>query len=125
MLDPRLVSDQPELIAKHLARRNADEETLAIPARIASLSEERNTLLQKAEAGRATRNQLSPQIGRMMKEGKKAEAEELKLQVKEASESVKAAEEALGVAGAIAGRCASMLLHTRRGWTLQCRWWQP
>jgi len=95
MLDPRLVSDQPELIAQHLARRNADEETLAIPARIASLSEERNTLLQKAESGRATRNQLSPQIGRMMKEGKKEEANALKLQVKTASESVKASEEAL------------------------------
>jgi len=95
MLDARLVADQPDFIAKHLARRQADEQTLAIPERIASLSEKRNVLLQAAEAGRATRNQLSPQIGQMMKEGKRDEAEGLKAQVKEASEAVKAAEEEL------------------------------
>ena len=95
MLDARLVADNPTLIAENLARRNADEETLAIPARIAELSETRNRLLQEAEAGRATRNQLSPKIGQMMKSGQREEAETLKAQVKQASEAVKTAEAAL------------------------------
>jgi len=95
MLDARLVADQPELIIKHLKARQADEDTLAIPTRIAELSTQRNVLLQKAEAGRATRNQLSPRIGQMMKEGKREEAESLKAEVKAASEAVKASEDAL------------------------------
>lgn len=95
MLDARLVAENPTLISENLARRNADEATLAIPSRIAELSETRNRLLQQAEAGRATRNQLSPQIGQMMKNGQREEAEALKAQVKQASEAVKEAEGAL------------------------------
>ena len=85
MLDARLVAENPTLISENLARRNADEATLAIPSRIAELSDTRNRLLQQAEAGRATRNQLSPQIGQMMKNGQREEAEALKAQVKQAS----------------------------------------
>lgn len=95
MLDARLVAENPTLISDNLARRNADEATLAIPARIAELSETRNRLLQEAEAGRATRNQLSPKIGQLMKNGQREEAEALKAEVKTASEAVKAAEGAL------------------------------
>ncbi|MEC7242536.1 MAG: serine--tRNA ligase [Myxococcota bacterium] len=95
MLDARLVADNPDLISENLARRNADEATLAIPTRIAELSETRNRLLQAAEAGRATRNQLSPQIGQMMKAGQREEAEALKAEVRRASEAVKESESAL------------------------------
>jgi seryl-tRNA synthetase len=95
MLDARFVAEDPELVRDHLARRQSDEATLAIPARIAELTERRKALLQTAEAGRATRNQLSPQIGRMMKEGNREEADALKLQVKTASDAVKAADEEL------------------------------
>jgi seryl-tRNA synthetase len=92
MLDPRFVAENPELVTEHLRRRRADDKTLAIPARVQELQEERTTLLQQAEAGRALRNELSPKIGAMMKEGNREEAEVLKAQVRTASESAKEAE---------------------------------
>jgi seryl-tRNA synthetase len=96
MLDARFVAENPDLVRDHLARRQSDAQTLAIPARIAALTERRSALLQEAEAGRAKRNQLSPQIGRMMKAGKREEADTLKLEVKRAAEAIKAADEQLG-----------------------------
>jgi seryl-tRNA synthetase len=92
MLDPKLVAENPEIVLDTLRRRNADQETMAIPAKIKELSDRRGELLLVAEAARATRNKLSPQIGAMMKAGDKAGAEELKLQVKKASEDAKRAE---------------------------------
>ena len=92
MLDPKTVSSDPELIVSHLAKRGADEEALAIPARVAALSSRRTELVQVAEAARAVRNKLSPQIGAMMKAGDRDGANELKAQVKQASEDAKRAE---------------------------------
>jgi seryl-tRNA synthetase len=82
MLDPRAVSENPEAVRAHLVRRNADESTLAMPARIAELTARRASLLQESENCRAQRNKLSPQIGQMMKAGKRDEAEELKVRVR-------------------------------------------
>jgi seryl-tRNA synthetase len=96
MLDARFVAENPDAVRDHLVRRQSDEKTLGIPARVATLTEKRSALLQAAEAGRAKRNQLSPQIGRMMKEGKREEADALKLEVKAAAEAIKAADDQLG-----------------------------
>lgn len=95
MLDPKFVENNPEQVRAALERRNATEKQLAAFEAVAELNERRRTLIQKAEEGRATRNQLSPQIGQLMKAGKRDEATALKAQVKEASEATKAAEEAL------------------------------
>ena len=96
MLDARFVAENPEVVRDHLVRRQSDEKTLGIPARIAALTEQRSALLQAAETGRAKRNQLSPQIGRMMKEGNREEADALKLEVKAAAQAIKAADEHAG-----------------------------
>ncbi len=92
MLDPRFVAENPDTVVDHLRRRNADEDTLAVPARVASLQTERVALIQETEACRALRNDLSPKIGAMMKAGDREAAEELKTQVREASERAKALE---------------------------------
>ena len=89
MLDPRAVSEDPANVRAHLVRRGADEATLAMPDQVASLTSRRSALLQESEACRATRNQLSPQIGQLMKAGQRDEAEGLKAQVRDASARAK------------------------------------
>ncbi len=92
MLDPRFVAENPATVVDHLRRRNADEDTLSVPARVSSLQAERATLIQETEACRALRNELSPKIGAMMKAGERDAAEDLKTQVRNASEQAKALE---------------------------------
>ncbi len=89
MLDPRYVAEHADDVRAHLVRRGADEETLAMPAQVADLTTQRNALVQESEACRATRNQLSPQIGQLMKAGQRDQADTLKVQVREASARAK------------------------------------
>lgn len=89
MLDPHAVADHPDEIRAHLQRRHSDEATLAMPAQVAELTARRADLLQESEACRALRNQLSPQIGQLMKAGQHGEAGDLKLQVRDASARAK------------------------------------
>ncbi len=85
MLDVRAIAEDPAAIAANLARRGVDADTLAKPERIAALTRQRAELLSESEACRASRNQLSPQIGQMMKQGLRDEAAALKDQVRAAS----------------------------------------
>ncbi|MCB9744783.1 MAG: serine--tRNA ligase [Alphaproteobacteria bacterium] len=89
MLDARLVEDQPELVRGALERRHASEDVLASLDRIAEINQQRREKVGEANEARATRNELSPQIGRMMKEGRREEAEGLKETVRAATERAK------------------------------------
>ncbi|MCB9763289.1 MAG: serine--tRNA ligase [Alphaproteobacteria bacterium] len=92
MLDPRIVEEQPDLVRASLERRHAGDDALASLDTIAALNQRRRDLITEASACRATRNELSPQIGRLMKAGQRDEADALKEQVREASERAKALE---------------------------------
>ena len=89
MLDPKLVEAEPERVRDALARRHADEKTLAALARIAELNQARRAVIVEADECRAVRNRLSPEIGELYKAGKGAEAGELKAQVATASQRAK------------------------------------
>ncbi|MCB9745273.1 MAG: serine--tRNA ligase [Alphaproteobacteria bacterium] len=89
MLDARLVEDQPELIRAALLKRHAGEDTLAALDRVAEINQKRRELVAEVNDARALRNELSPQIGRMMKAGQREEAEGLKERVRVASERAK------------------------------------
>ena len=84
-LEVRLVAEQPELVKVHLAARGASEEVLASVDEMATLYDRRKELITRGDAAREIRKRLSGQIGKLMKEGKTEEAEELKKQVEAAN----------------------------------------
>lgn len=92
MLDPKLVENDPELVRAALTLRNEGEDTLATLDRIAAINARRRELIVEGDACRALRNELSPQIGKLYKEGRGDEATALKAQVAEASQRAKVLE---------------------------------
>ncbi len=82
MLDRRLIIEQPDLVRAALKKRRADEDTLAALERIIEMDARRKTVNTETDALRAKRNALSKEIGPLMREGKREEAEPLKAQVK-------------------------------------------
>ena len=92
MLDAKFIENNPEQVQAALDRRNASDKQLAAFASLGELNDRRRELLLVAEKGRKVRNQLSPQIGQLMKAGERDQAAELKLQVKTAGDSVREAE---------------------------------
>ena len=81
MLDAKFIENNPEQVQAALERRNATEKQLAAFASLGELNDRRRELLLVAEQGRKVRNQLSPQIGQLMKAGDRDKANELKAQV--------------------------------------------
>ena len=82
MLDRRLIIEEPDLVRSALAKRRADEDTLAALERIIAMDAQRKAVNTETDALRAKRNALSKEIGPLMREGKREEAEPLKAQVK-------------------------------------------
>ena len=91
MLDPRLLAEQPDVVRGMLEKRN-DAAQLAELDRFGELDARRKELIGLVDEARATRNKLSPQIGKLYKEGRGDEAAELKARVAEASKTAKASE---------------------------------
>ncbi len=91
MLDPRLLADDPDLVRAMLAKRNVGD-LLPTVDRLVALDARRKELILEVDEARATRNRLSPQIGKLYKEGRGGEANELKAQVAAAAEGAKAGE---------------------------------
>ena len=81
MLDPRILADDPDLVKTHLMRRNADDSLISSVDRLVELRDARNALIAEGDELRAARNTLSKQIGGLMREGKREEAEAIKAQV--------------------------------------------
>ncbi len=82
MLDRRLIIEQPDLVRAALNKRRADQDTLAALERIIEMDAHRKTVNTETDALRAKRNALSKEIGPLMRDGKREEAEPLKAQVK-------------------------------------------
>ncbi len=81
MIDPRKLTEQPDLVKEHLLRRNASEELHASVDQMVKLEWRRRVMIQERDHLRADRNTLSKQIGQLMREGKRDEAEEVKARV--------------------------------------------
>jgi len=92
MLDPKLVENEPDRVRAALTLRNAGDDALSALDRIAGINARRRELIQEGDACRGLRNELSPQIGKLYKEGRGAEAGELKARVAEASKRAKVCE---------------------------------
>ena len=77
MLDIKFVRENPDVVDKAMASRNGSWDR----ERFFELDAERRSVIAEVEALQAERNALSKQIGQLMREGKKDEAEAAKAQV--------------------------------------------
>ena len=80
MLDMKFVRENPELVKENIKKKFQDHKIPMVDEVIA-LDEESRAVKQEADNLRASRNSLSKQIGALMAQGKKEEAEEIKKQV--------------------------------------------
>ena len=86
MIDPNLVALNPDAVRASLRRRHASESTLAsVDVLVATLAQRRAAQTERDEK-LSLRNRLSPQIGGLMKQGRAAEADGLKAEVREATD---------------------------------------
>ena len=95
MLDRRLIIEHTDAVRAALIKRHADDASLAAVERIVEMDGRRKTVTTETDELRAKRNSLSKQIGPMMREGKHAEAEPLKAEVKAFGDKLNALENEL------------------------------
>ena len=84
MLDLKFVRENPDIVKQNIKNKFQDSK-LPLVDEVIALDAECRAAQQEADALRAEKNQISKQIGALMAQGKKEEAEEAKKQVTEKS----------------------------------------
>lgn len=92
MLDLRFVRENPEIVKQNIRNKFQDAK-LPLVDEVIALDEENRKTKKEADDLRADRNRISKQIGALMGQGKKEEAEEVKKQVTAASDHLAALEQ--------------------------------
>ena len=92
MLDMKFVRENPDAVKQNL-KNKFQEEKLPLVDEVIKLDEESRSAKQEADELRSNRNKISKQIGALMAQGKKEEAEEVKKQVTANSERLAKLEE--------------------------------
>ncbi|MDF2882296.1 MAG: seryl-tRNA synthetase [Clostridiaceae bacterium] len=85
MLDLRFVRENPEIVKQNIRNKFQDNK-LELVDEVIALDTDLRNIKQEADALRAGRNKISKQIGGLMAQGKKEEAEEMKKKVTADSE---------------------------------------
>jgi len=80
MLDLKFIRENPEIVKQNIQKKFQDHK-LPLVDEVIALDLERRTSQQEADNLRANRKKISKEIGNLMAQGKKEEAEELKKQV--------------------------------------------
>ena len=80
MIDIKFLRENPEVVKENM-RKKFQEHKLPLVDEVIELDEQARKTQQEADEIRANRNKLSKQIGALMGQGKKEEAEEVKAQV--------------------------------------------
>ena len=80
MLDIKFVRENPEIVKQNIRNKFQDNK-LELVDKVLELDKENREIKQEVEALRAERNKISKQIGALMGQGKREEAEEVKKQV--------------------------------------------
>ena len=80
MLDMKFLRENPDIVKQNIKNKFQDDKIPMVDEVIA-LDEKRRTMQQEADDLRNKKNTLSKQIGALMKEGKKEEAEKIKAEV--------------------------------------------
>ena len=89
MIDINLIRENPELVKENIRKKFQDEK-LPLVDEVAAMDKEVREVKQKGDALRADRNKMSKQIGGLMREGKKDEAEQIKVKVKSMGSDIRA-----------------------------------
>ena len=80
MIDIRLVRDNPELVKENMKKKFQDDK-VSLVDEVLELDVKRRETIAEVDTLRASRNTLSKQIGQLMGQGKKEEAEAVKAEV--------------------------------------------
>ena len=92
MLDIKFICENPEIVKENIKKKFEDKK-LPLVDEVISLYGEKCAANNRANDLRANRNKVSKQIGMLMAQGKRDEAEEMKRLVNEQAEELKALEE--------------------------------
>ena len=92
MIDIKLIRENPELVKENIRKKFQDEK-LVLVDEVKALDEEYRAIRTKADELRSQRNSASKQIGALMSQGKRDEAEEVKASVKKIGEEIAACEQ--------------------------------
>ena len=87
MIDINLIRDNPELVKANIKKKFQDKK-LSLVDEIIELDKKKRALQSEGDARRAQRNSLAKNVGALMREGKKEEAEEAKRISKENNDRV-------------------------------------
>ena len=82
MIDIKLIRENPELVKENIKKKFQDEK-LPMVDEVAEFDKEVRAVKAKGDSLRADRNKMSKEIGGLMRDGKKEEAEQVKAKVKE------------------------------------------
>ena len=85
MLDIKFVRENPEIVKQNIRNKFQDEK-LPLVDEVLKYDQENRDIKKEVEALRANRNKISKQIGVLMAQGKKEEAEAVKKEVTQNSE---------------------------------------
>ena len=91
MLDIKLLRENPDAVKENIKKKFQDDK-LPLVDEVIALDKERRESQREADDLKAARNVLSKQIGALMKEGKKDEAEKVKAEVQADAEKLAALE---------------------------------
>ena len=89
MLDIKFVRSNPEIVKQNIRNKFQDEK-LPLVDEVLELDARNREIKQEVEALRAEKNKISKQIGALMAQGKKEEAEEIKKKVTENADRIEA-----------------------------------
>lgn len=92
MLDIKFLRENPDIVKENIKKKFQDHK-LPLVYEVIELDKERREVQAEADAIRAEKNQISKQIGALMAQGKKEEAEEVKKKVAESAARLKELEE--------------------------------
>ncbi|MEE1053148.1 MAG: serine--tRNA ligase [Acutalibacteraceae bacterium] len=92
MLDIKFICENPEKVKENIKKKFEDSK-LPLVDEVIALYNEKKDANQRANELRANRNKISKQIGMLMAQGKRDEAEDIKKLVTEQAEELKALEE--------------------------------
>ncbi|MGE0019213.1 MAG: serine--tRNA ligase [Draconibacterium sp.] len=87
MLNLKFIQDNPELVIQKLKKKHFD--ATEIVNKITELYRQKNRLQNQADQAKAELNKISGEVGLLMREGKKAEADVAKVRTAEIKESIK------------------------------------
>ena len=87
MIDINLIRNNPDIVKENIKKKFQDEK-LVLVDEVIELDKKNRALKVQGDDLRASRNKLSTEVGKFMKEGKKEEAEKIKAQVKADAEKL-------------------------------------